>query len=286
MSTHLKRIPPIHNLSSEHYVKRPSEPQKIFIVRHGERVDSTFGINWIDAVFDKDGHYRRLNLNLPRKIPVRKSVRDFLFDPPLTELGLIQSKIIGEELLNSGSKIDSCYSSPALRCVQTASMILEGFQRKDINIRIEPCLFEFLKWHPVMPMSNPFMSIEELKRNGYNVDIAYRPVYPLESLRKDEDESMFYTRSHAVMLQIIRNHEPRKNHILIVGHAPTLEVTTRQLLGSAPRIKDLKLLVRQIPYLSLQTIERQQDNQWKLKKPPIPPLKHCALEPFDWKHIR
>lgn len=289
--------------------------QRIYIVRHGERVDSTFGINWLDVVFDNKGKYRRVNINLPRVIPRRRNSKDFLFDPPLTEVGLVHSRFVGEELDACGTHIKHCYSSPALRCIQTATKILEGMNRSDIPIRIEPCLFEFLKWHPVMPLKSPFMDVEELRSNGFHIDTSYKTVYPLESLRKDEDEAMYYTRSHTVMQQIIRNHEFQSNqqppsdktadtngqaiydnesdndqrkaeNILIVAHAPTLEVATRQLTGGNPRVADLKFLVRQIPYLSIQTVERQQDNSWKLRKPPIPPMKHSAVEPFDWRYMR
>jgi hypothetical protein len=44
------------------------EPQRLLVVRHAERVDSTFGAGWLDQVFDKaTGTYRRINLNLPKK---------------------------------------------------------------------------------------------------------------------------------------------------------------------------------------------------------------------------
>ena len=192
----------------------------MFVVRHGERVDSTFGANWLDQVFDKTtGAYRRINLNLPKKMVVRNDLKDFFFDPPLTELGLHQCKVVGEELAAQGIQVDHVYSSPALRCVQTADGILEGLQmRNNISIRIEPCLFEFLKWYPVVPVKWPFLDHDEFIRNGYNVDRSYKPFYPMESLRKDEDELMFYTRSHFISTAILRNHEQDGGNVLIVGH--------------------------------------------------------------------
>lgn len=196
------------------------EPQKLFVIRHGERVDSTFGATWLDQVFDKTtGAYRRINLNLPKKMVRRKDLKDFLFDPPLTELGLHECKMIGEELAAQGIKISHVYSSPALRCVQTADKILEGLQIRDkVSIRIEPCVFEFLKWYPVVPVKWPFLDLDELHQNGYNVDKSYKPFYPIESLRKDEDELMFYTRSHFITTSILKNHENDGGNVLIVGH--------------------------------------------------------------------
>ncbi|CAF0897476.1 unnamed protein product [Rotaria sp. Silwood1] len=264
------------------------EPQKIFIMRHGERVDSTFGANWLDQVFDKmTGVYRRINLNLPKKLVKRKDIKDFIFDPPLTELGLHQCKTVGEELVAQGIKIDHVYSSPALRCVQTADKILEGLQMRDkISIRIEPCLFEFLKWYPIVPVIWPFLDLDELTQNGYKVDKSYQPFYPMESLRKDEDELMFYTRSHFITKAILKNHEIDGGNLLIVGHAPTIEVCTRQLIGGQPRINDLKYLVLRVPYLSMHCVAKQIDGTWKSTKPPILPNKYAAVEPFEWRFFR
>lgn len=196
------------------------ETQKVFVIRHGERVDSTFGANWLDQVFDKiTGAYHRTNLNLPKKMVKRKDIKDFSFDPPLTELGLHQCKIVGEELFTQGIKIDHVYCSPALRCVQTADKILEGLQIRDkVSIRIEPCLFEFLKWYPVVPAKWPFLDLDELILNGYNVDKSYKPFYPMESLRKDEDELMFYKRSHCITKLILKKHEADGGNLLFVGH--------------------------------------------------------------------
>ena len=79
---------------------------------------------------------------IPRENPF-----EFDFDPPLTEIGLLQAKLHGEELARIGIKIKYIYSSPALRSIQTADKILEGMGLKDtVPIRIETGLFEILSW--------------------------------------------------------------------------------------------------------------------------------------------
>jgi len=208
------------------------EPQKLLVVRHAERVDSTFGSGWVDQVFDKTtGLYRRINLNLPKKMVQRRDLKDFLFDPPLTELGLHECKMVGEELAAQGIEIHHVYASPALRCVQTADKILEGLQLRDeISIRIEPCLFEFLKWYPVVPVKWPFLDSDELTKNGYNVEKSYKPFYPIESLRKDEDELMYYTRSHFIITSILKNHEINGGNLLIVGHVIETKFYLKKIL--------------------------------------------------------
>lgn len=99
---------------------------RFFFARHGERVDLAFGPQWIETSYDRSGKYRRTNLNMPTDLPYRPSKRDFLGDSPLTEIGQFQARLTGEALGNEGYKLHYCYSSPALRCIQTANQILTG----------------------------------------------------------------------------------------------------------------------------------------------------------------
>lgn len=95
---------------------------------------------------------------MPKTLPNREDISDFDFDPPLTEIGLLQAKLHGEELASKGIKITHVYSSPALRSIQTADKILEGMNLKDtVPIRIETGLFELMSWQNFIPNKYPFM---------------------------------------------------------------------------------------------------------------------------------
>jgi hypothetical protein len=62
--------------------------QKLLIVRHAERVDSYYGLNWIENAFTYNGAYVRFDYNMPQDLIQRENPLDFEFDPPLTENGL------------------------------------------------------------------------------------------------------------------------------------------------------------------------------------------------------
>ena len=231
---------------------------KLIIIRHGERVDALFGEQWFSQAFDSMGNYHRFHTNLPMSLPYRQNFQDYLHDPPLTELGLIRSYRTGEALTRTGLRIDYCYSSPSLRCIQTADAILDGMKlRTLIPIRIELGLFECGVWHKsVIPH---FMSINELILNRLNIETSYNSIQ--KSLSTDENEQNYYERSHFVMRQILSKHETNDMTILFIGHAPSLETLTRQLIGAQPRPNELIEIAQKINYLSLTILEGQR-NSW------------------------
>jgi hypothetical protein len=177
------------------------------IVRHAERVDSYYGLNWVENAFTFNGIYCRFDYNMPKDLIARENPYDFEFDPPLTENGLNQARLHGEELARLGIKITHCYSSPALRSIQTADKILEGMNLKDkVPIRIEIGLFELLSWQSYLPCRYPFIDKLTLRAYGYNIDLNYEPVLNYENLKPDESINDYYFRSHYVTKVITDAH--------------------------------------------------------------------------------
>jgi len=67
-------------------------PQQLYFVRHGERIDFTFGKDWIQNSFNQAGKYIRYDLNMPKSMPKQKSgQQDFSKDSPLTVQGCFQA---------------------------------------------------------------------------------------------------------------------------------------------------------------------------------------------------
>ncbi|XP_018328466.1 protein UBASH3A homolog isoform X2 [Agrilus planipennis] len=257
-----------------------STRRRLFVMRHGERVDFTFG-TWIPYCFDEEGRYIRKDLNMPVVLPERKTgPTAYKKDSPLTQIGLYQARLVGEALRDSDSNIHHVYCSPSFRCVQTCAEVLRGLGREDIKMKIEPGLFEWLVWYPEgLP---EWLTPNELINFGYNIDVEYKPFVPMEELaeRRETCES-FYTRSSFVTKKVLETHS--LGDVFFVGHAATLDVCTRELIGGKPRSSnEMSKLLPKVPYCSVTVVENKGEN-WEHVEPPLPPIMHSNNQRFDWK---
>lgn len=251
--------------------------REIYICRHGERVDFTFG-SWIPYCFDDNGTYVRRDLNMPKVIPTR-NIQDYQNDSPLTTLGEMQASIVGEAMKSSNVKIDVAFTSPSLRCIQTLSKILKA-QGSNIQMKIEPGFIEWLAWYPNgLP---EWMSIDDLIKSGFNIDKNYNPIIKKINLPDKESATQYYERSYELVKNIIDNTD---GNILIVAHAASLGACTRQLSGgNIPSPTEVTRLVQRVPYLACLTARQDLDG-WKLNPPPFPPITHSSNSRFDWKML-
>lgn len=254
-------------------------------MRHGERVDFTFG-SWIPYCFDEKGNYLRKDLNMPNSLPTRKTgPAAYIKDSPLTNIGILQATLVGEAIKQSGITIEYAYSSPSFRCLQTCDSFLKGLGIKDtLKIRIEPGLFEWLIWYPdSLPT---FFTEDELISFGYNIDRDYSPIITKEVLsERHESCELFYSRSAFVTNKVLESYI--SGNILFVGHAATLDVCSRELLGKKPRnATDFSKMLQKVPYCSMMALEKCDDNKWNYIEPPCPPVTHSNNQRFDWKVIQ
>ena len=188
--------------------------RKLFIVRHGERIDFTFK-NWIKYCFDANGQYIRKDLNMPKTIPRRqRGSYGFNLDTPLTVMGTVQASVVGEAMKDTGVTFRHVYCSPSLRCIQTCHNLLKSLGALKLPINIEPgkninsrkfqkensiVLYPFLyilnyvswknyfwymylhfsglfEWLGYYQQSSPnFMTGPELLKAGFNVNLFYKP---------------------------------------------------------------------------------------------------------------
>ncbi|XP_007113544.1 ubiquitin-associated and SH3 domain-containing protein A [Physeter macrocephalus] len=282
------RPPPMsRSISSLQSLQATIVRKSVLVVRHGERVDQIFGKSWLQQCSTPDGKYYRPDLNFPRSLPRRShGIKDFENDPPLSSCGIFQSRMAGEALLDSGARITSVFTSPALRCVQTAKHILEELKlEKKIKIRVEPGIFEWTKWE-AGKTTPTLMTLKELKEANFNVSMDYRPAFPLPSLLPAEPYDDYLHRCAVSMEQIVSTCPQDVGVILVVGHGSALDSCTRPLLGLPPRdCTDFTQLVRKIPSLGMCFCEEnKEEGKWELVNPPVKTLTHGSNSAFNWSN--
>uniref|UniRef100_A0A452FP00 Ubiquitin associated and SH3 domain containing A n=1 Tax=Capra hircus TaxID=9925 RepID=A0A452FP00_CAPHI len=266
--------------------------RSVLVVRHGERVDQIFGKSWLQQCTTPDGKYYRPDLNFPRSLPKRsRGIKDFENDPPLSSCGIFQCRMAGEALLDSGIRITSVFSSPALRCVQTAKHILGEFKlEKKVKIRVEPGIFEWTKWE-AGKTTPTFMTLEEMKEADFNVMLltCYQPRLPPPGVAKASGHHKCIPPDHSEAL--IRGilcacPDSGLGVILVVGHGSALDTCTRPLLGLPPRdCTDFAQLVRKIPSLGMCFCEEnKEEGKWELVNPPVKTLTHGSNSAFNWRN--
>jgi hypothetical protein len=99
------------------------------------------------------------------------------------------------------------------------------------------------------------MPDEELINGGYNIDTHYRS--QTSNLRLLENEYQYYDRSKDAMKKIIKLHKRTGGTILLVAHAPSLEVLTRHLMNGQPRPERLAELAGKVDFCSMTIVERE-----------------------------
>ncbi|KAJ8035382.1 Ubiquitin-associated and SH3 domain-containing protein B [Holothuria leucospilota] len=265
----------------------PSKPRKIIIVRHAERVDVTFGEQWLQYSFDTKGIYHRRNLNMPRRVPVRAGgKKDFKKDSPITEMGQFQARLTGEAITDAGINITQVYSSPALRCVQTADAIIRGMKAPEsLKIRVEPGVFEWLAWcKGILPK---WLTVAEMAAFGLNVDKTYTEFLKTSRLDLKESSDAYFKRCSMLGKHILEKYSDQGD-ILIVGHASTLDGISRPLQGLSSRpTKEFCKLVQSVPYCGCVTAEEYKEfGIWDLVAPPFPTLTHSPNSRFDWRNLQ
>ncbi|KAL4223676.1 Ubiquitin-associated and SH3 domain-containing protein B [Mactra antiquata] len=266
--------------------RKAQEPRKLYVVRHAERMDFTFGRSFCDTVFDKDGNYKPTDLNMPKSVPRRTTNQwHYSKDAPLTRIGHLHAALTGEWLKDQNVVFHHVYVSPAYRCVDTGTRILEELGLRDLKLHVEPGLFEWLGWYqygcPVWFTPN------ELKMHGFNVDITYKPVVPIDKFDMDEDIHGYYRRSGDVAKKIVQKHQAEGGNVLIVGHAGTLEVCTRHLIGKNDRSsQEFRELCSKVPYCGLLVCEEEaRTKKWSVIDTPIPQMTHGHNKQVNVKNL-
>ena len=253
--------------------------RRLFVMRHGERCDFAFGKTWVNRCFDGQGNYKQLDLNLPISLPPRTDHKDYIKDSPLTELGKFQARATGDAFKRAGLDIKHVYVSPSFRCIQTAQNVVDGMHN-DAQLCIEPTAFEWFGWYK-NSMPN-WMSAQELKNHGFNINVDHSPLVSVKDLQLDETVKDYYNRCHRLAQHLLGKHEKDGGDILIVAHAGSLDTHTRFLLGKPSRSdREMHQILSSFTYCCLCcAVENPHTKMFSLTNPPIAPLQN-----FDWRAL-
>ena len=195
-------LPPLFNFPVE-------GPRKIYVLRHGERSDFCFQERWYQAFSGnpKDGGiYTATHLNMQFSLPAKKNgPYSHQKDPPLTRVGELQAKLVGEGFLATKVVFHHIYVSPALRCVMTATNLLQSMNiAHRMSLKVEPGLFEWHLWYRSTGIPQ-FMTTEELIAAGHNVDTSYIPIMVNSDIDKNETCEEYYSRNARVVNAILES---------------------------------------------------------------------------------
>ncbi len=167
----------------------------IWIMRHGIRQDN-IDPNWTKAAKRPD-------------------------DPPLAQEGRLQAIDTGKFLSNQDIRL--IYSSPFLRCIQTAGLIANIIK---VPIRVESGLSEalFIRWFSKMP---DLLPVTELKKEIEWIDETYKSVV-IPSFPENEEKDT-WERCTRTIQNILTD---TTGNILLVGHGASVAGLIKALTGT------------------------------------------------------
>uniref|UniRef100_A0A914Z535 Protein UBASH3A-like protein n=1 Tax=Panagrolaimus superbus TaxID=310955 RepID=A0A914Z535_9BILA len=246
-------------------------------MRHGERLDDLFG-EWYSYCKNKNGKYRQRDLNMPPDLsPLNRPLGEYQNDTALTVLGHVLAQMVGRAMLVSGRSPDMVYCSPALRCIQTAS-VAATMTGRPFKLRIEPGLFENFDLYP--DKKPKFVTVEELKHSGFNIDDDYTPYCKMEDLfAVSESNEMYNDRVQSSLQYIANKSAPGRGTVLVAAHASTVDLAFGKFHSrflKEPRQttpENLMNISIPVPYSSNVTFMRNSDDdQWQYIREALPPI--------------
>ncbi|VDL76504.1 unnamed protein product [Nippostrongylus brasiliensis] len=146
------------------------------------------------------------------------------------------------------------YSSPELRCVQTAAAIAEALENSTATICIDPSLADWVQFSPNGGKKN-WLSKEELKALKYPICNGYTPV--LDRLPDSESPDDYFKRLGNFFLALTESDERHVlvstdyHSVVIVSNAHALEVAMNRQWKNASALCDVRRNIRNCDVVEL-----------------------------------
>ena len=128
-----------------------------------------------------------------------------------------------------------------------------------------------------------FLNPKNLRKEGYNVNIYYKPLVSSQELQKclpkeKQDIKFFYNRKHFVTENILQS-SGFGTTSLIVAHSTSLDACTRKLLGNVPKTNEEFKVMRRANYCQVLVLQEKEENseiKWVEKYVPFISLTHSS----------
>jgi broad specificity phosphatase PhoE len=236
---------------SSHQIHKP----RIIIMRHSERLDFVLrNNNWPQEVFI-NGVYSPNVTQMPTVLPTRANPHEYSLDTPLSRHGKAHAYHTGEFFRSLGLIPHRVYTSPAMRCVQTADSVLEGLGRRErAPLRLDLALHEPTK------RKLPIQSASFFASAGFFVDTNYRPVLAPEnnSVIIRESRLAYYKRMYAVLKRITQKLISQNIKVSSTSVPPTvLIVTHRPCVTLLAAMLNIDTVDDKLAYLSQMESDRR-----------------------------
>ncbi|KHJ40042.1 phosphoglycerate mutase family protein [Trichuris suis] len=264
--------------------------RRVIIMRHGERCDDVYS-DFIQRGYESNETvFHRFDLNMPDKLPQRQeqlyaSKIDWQTDPPLSNMGHKTAAAVGAEFAYLKANVDYVYSSPSIRCVQTACRFVEGFEKVQkrstkLKVRVEGGLFEWL-FHT--GCVNPrFLHETDLAKGGLPVDLNYKCYVHSTKLQYNETFEEFNTRGVETIRYIMKD-MPVGSTVLLVTHAPNFDLFNKYRGTGGTTMKRWRNLVNRVPYLYCIMYDEVSPNKWEMRPPPVCSFPYDSNDAYNWK---
>ncbi|KRX55126.1 Neuron navigator 2 [Trichinella sp. T9] len=252
--------------------------REIIIMRHAERVDDIFN-SWSDIAL-KNGSYFRFDINMPDDVQMRspemlESYIRWTCDPPITVNGKEMARCMGKLFASRKKNIYAIYSSPAVRCVQTANAFAESygkfFPNRNLSIRVEGGLYDFI--HENMAVVPNFIDLAELKEWKLNVDMKYKSVIEAENMTPDDFRENYANYCKSVFDSIL-NKVKKNCAVLIVTHAPCFAAFRTYIHRPIKNQEKMMKTIQSTPYLFMLNYMQMEYGKWEPIPPPVESFCH------------
>uniref|UniRef100_A0A5S6QGU1 Uncharacterized protein n=1 Tax=Trichuris muris TaxID=70415 RepID=A0A5S6QGU1_TRIMR len=264
--------------------------RRVIIMRHGERCDDVYG-DFVQRGFVDGSHtFRQFDLNMPEKLPqrhedVNMSKMDWQTDAPLSNMGHKTAAAIGAEYAHLAVSIEHVFSSPALRCVQTAGRFIEGFQKVNkteaLKVKIEGGLYEW-QFNTGSPIPR-FFAEQDLARGGLPIDLTYKCFKHGSAIPYNETFDEFNQRCVDTVRHIMQT-IPTGSTVLFITHAPNFDMFNRYRGTGGMPIYRWQKLINRVPYLHAIVYDEVRKNHWEMRPPPVCSFPYEANAVYNWEN--